>query len=140
MAGKNYTPIDRLIKKTPPGAVSFPKEMAPAKSAETPNLLEKQELFSQQPTNNQSPIQIRPTSIKLPPDLKKLGLRPVDNEKLPRYASIKLPIADDKILPGLHAPITSSLRWLATLAIYLLRRAHLGLKIIHGHVVRVIKT
>jgi len=77
--------------------------------------------------------------IDIPPDLKQFGLQPATTTQFPSYQNIKLPLSDEKITVGLHAPITSSIRWLATLALYLLRQAHLGLKIIHGRVVRVIR-
>lgn len=82
----------------------------------------------------------RAETIEIPPDLKKMGLQPTSTTQFPSYQNITLPISDDKIVTGLHAPITSSIRWLATLAIYLLAKAHLALKTVHGRVVRIIKT
>ncbi|OGK26517.1 hypothetical protein A3C28_03145 [Candidatus Roizmanbacteria bacterium RIFCSPHIGHO2_02_FULL_39_9] len=85
-------------------------------------------------------VEIKAESIELPPDLKKLGLQTTSSSSFPSYQNIKLPITDDKIVAGLNSPITSSLRWLATFALYLLQQAHLTLKVIHGKVVRVVKT
>jgi hypothetical protein len=81
----------------------------------------------------------RHETIELPPDLKKLGLQSVSSTQFPSYKNIKLPLSDEKIVVGLHAPVTSSIRWLATFAVYLLARAHLGLKIVHGKVIRVLR-
>ena len=82
----------------------------------------------------------RSETIELPPDLKKLGLQQAGQSQFLNYKNIKLPLTDEKIAVGLHAPVTSSLRWLAEFAVYLLAQAHLGLKIIHGKVVRVLRT
>lgn len=82
----------------------------------------------------------RSETIELPPDLKKLGAQSTGTTQFSTYQNIKLPISDDKIIAGLHAPINSSLRWLATLAKYILACAHLGLKIVHGKVIRVVKS
>ncbi len=138
---KNYTPIDHLlIKKQAGGPISLPKESEPlAKKNEVAPPIDRAETTPHHTIGNKTTIQFKPTTISLPPDLSKIGLRSIDSEQLPEYARINLPITDDKILPGLKAPITSSLRWLATLAIYLLKRAHLGLKIVHGHVIRIIR-
>jgi len=81
----------------------------------------------------------REETIELPPDIQKLGLKPIPTIDFPQYQNIKLPLSDDKIIVGLHAPISSSLRWLATLALYLLKKTHLSLKVIHGRVVRVLR-
>lgn len=82
----------------------------------------------------------RAESIELPPDLQKLGLQPATTTQFPTLQNVKLPLTDEKIIVGLHAPVTSSVRWLATFALYLLARAHLGLKVVKGRVIRVIKT
>ncbi|MCL4375140.1 hypothetical protein M1523_04760 [Patescibacteria group bacterium] len=140
MSAKNYTPINHLLKQAA-GPVSLPKESEPVRQkTEAVSLVDRAEALGRQPATPSSPISFKPTTINLPPDLKKIGLRTVDTDKLPEYARVSLPIADAKILPGLRAPITSSLRWLATLALYLLKKAHLQLKVIHGHVVRTLKT
>ncbi len=131
MANKNYTIIDHFIGKSA-------KEGEPIlSSAEKPFL---QEVVEHQAEEEVRPyISPRAETIELPPDVKKLGVQPTTNTQFSTYQTVKLPISDDKIMAGLHAPITSSLRWLATLATYILQHAHLGLKVIHGKVVRVIR-
>ena len=138
MTQKNYTPIDDLIKKwQQKEAVSLPSKEAepiPKKEIEFKEVKEKEVEEEVKPH-----IVKRQETIKLPPDIQKLGLKPVPTTEFPQYQSIKLPITDDKIISGLHAPVSSSLRWLATLALYLLQQAHLSLKVVHGRVVRVLR-
>ena len=137
MTPKNFTPIDDLVKKITP--VSKPKEAEPI-----PTVKEKYEIkeaVEHQTEEEVKPyVQARAETIELPPDLKKMGLQPATTTQFPSYQNIQLPISDDKIIAALHQPITSSIRWLATLALYLLKQVHLALRIIHGKVVRVIKT
>jgi len=138
MSTINYTPIDDLINKYKSESVGLPKEVEPVlKSSEQTQL---QEVVEHEPAEEVKPfVQLKAETIKLPPDLKMLGLQPVSNTQFQSYQNIKLPISDDKIIQGLHAPVSSSLRWLATLAIYILRLGHLQLRVVGGRVIRVIK-
>lgn len=144
MTAKNYTPIDDLVQKhrslhAPTGSIGISKESQPI-STKQEMTAEMQEAVEHKPEKEVSTyVMPRAETIDLPPDLKQFGLQPAATTQFPSYQNITLPISDEKITVGLHAPITSSLRWLATLAIYLLHRAHLGLKTIHGKVVRVIR-
>jgi len=140
MAQKNYTQIDELVKKHKKSAsVSRPKESEPIPT--TKEKYEVKEAVEHQPEEEVKPfVQVRAETIELPPDLKKMGLQPATTTQFPSYQNIKLPLSDDKIIAGLHQPITSSLRWLATLAEYILKQAHLVLKVIHGKVIRVINS
>lgn len=138
---KNFTPIDDLVLKYKNNKISqnisFPnKEVEPIKSEK----IEIKEVVEHKVEEELKPfVSVRHETIELPPDLKKLGLKSVSNSQFSSYKNIKLPISDEKIIVGLHAPITSSLRWLATFAIYLLAKAHLTLKVVGGKVIRVIK-
>ncbi|OGK19234.1 hypothetical protein A2866_05740 [Candidatus Roizmanbacteria bacterium RIFCSPHIGHO2_01_FULL_39_8] len=143
---QNFTSVDDLIKKNPNfvpnntgtsrGAA---KEVEPFPTSS--EKFEIKEVVEHQPETEVKPyVEIKAESIELPPDLKKLGLQTTSSSSFPSYQNIKLPITDDKIVAGLNSPITSSLRWLATFALYLLQQAHLTLKVIHGKVVRVVKT
>lgn len=135
MTVSNYTPIDDLI-----GARGPSKESEPAVLKEESKPEQIQEVVEHKPEKEVSTyLTPRAETIDIPPDLKQFGLQPATTTQFPSYQNIKLPISDEKITVGLHAPVTSSLRWLATLALYLLQQAHLGLKIIHGKVVRVIR-
>ena len=136
---QNFTSITDLIKKhQEQSAVSKPKESEPiARISENTTI---KEVGEHQIDKEVKPfITVKSESIKLPPDLKKLGLVAKETTQYPSYTNIKTPLADDKVLPGLHAPLNSSMRWLATLTMYILARAHITLKKVHGHVVRVIK-
>ena len=139
MKPKNFTQIDELVKKHRQHSVSKPKEAEPF--ARKKEKYEIKEIVEHQPEEEVKPfVQPRAETIELPPDLKKMGLQPTTTTQFPSYQNIKLPLSDDKIFAGLHQPITSSIRWLATLALYLLKQVHLALKVVHGKVVRVIKT
>lgn len=134
MSKKNYTSIDDLLEKNK--NISLPKEAEPIAS-------EKFEI--EEPVEDNVEEEVRPfvssraETIELPPDLKALGLEAVTHSKFPSYKNIKLPLSDEKIIVGQKAPITSSIRWLATFALYILAQAHLGLKVVHGRVIRVLK-
>lgn len=135
---QNYTPIDDIVEKNKTSYVSSAsRESEPAlMKDEVGNI---QEVVEHEPEEEVKPfLGIRAESIQLPPDLKKLGVQASSSSKFQSYTNIKLPISDDKIVSGLHAPINSSLRWLATLAFHLLKKAHLSLKKIHGKIVRVV--
>lgn len=138
MAAINYTPIDDLIKKWKQSSVSLPKEMEPIlKPVEKKEM---QEAVEHEPKNDVKDfVQPKQETIKLPPDLTKLGLQPVTSTQFSSYKNIKLPITDEKVVNGLKEPITSSRRWLSEFALYILKQAHLTLRIIGGKVVRVIR-
>ncbi|KKP51717.1 MAG: hypothetical protein UR42_C0011G0009 [Candidatus Roizmanbacteria bacterium GW2011_GWA2_33_33] len=129
MSKKNYTPIDDLL------GAGLPKEAEPIATE-----FEIKEPVEHSPEEEVRPfVSPRAETIELPPDLKKLGLQAVSHSQFPSYKNIKLPLSDEKIVVGQKAPITSSIRWLATFALYILAQAHLGLKVVHGHVIRVLK-
>lgn len=129
MTTKNYTPIDDLL------GAGLPKEAEPI-AAE----FEIKEPVEHSPEEEVRPfVSPRAETIELPPDLKKLGLQAVSHSQFPSYKNIKLPLSDEKIVVGQKAPITSSIRWLAAFALYILAQAHLGLKVVHGRVIRVLK-
>ena len=134
MTKKNFTSIKDLLEKNK--RVSLPKEAEPIAA-------EKFEI--KEPSEDNIEEEVRPfvspraETIGLPPDLKKMGLQAVSQSQFSDYKNIKLPISDEKIVVGQKAPITSSIRWLAAFALYILAQAHLGLKVVHGHVIRVLK-
>lgn len=134
----NFTDVGHMVdkqKKDHPVSFSHSKESEPG--ADFSQI--KEVVEHEAPPEVEKFISPRAETIELPPDLQKLGLQQATTTQFPTYQNIKLPISDDKVVLGLHAPVTSSLRWLATLAVYLLARAHLGLKVVGGKVVRVIK-
>ncbi|VVA43292.1 conserved hypothetical protein [Candidatus Roizmanbacteria bacterium] len=137
MSTKNYTAIDDLLKKNKKNdGISLSKESEPIAA-------EKFEI--KEPVEDNVEEEVRPfvspraETIELPPDLKALGLEAVSHSKFPSYKNIKLPLSDEKIIVGQKAPFTTGIRWLSTLALYILAQAHLGLKVVHGRVIRVLK-
>ncbi len=80
-------------------------------------------------------------TIELPPDVKKLGVvssgasTPITTTQV--LPKVVLPISDQQIIVGLHAKITSALKWLSTWCIRKLKKAHIALKVIHGKIVRI---
>jgi len=84
-------------------------------------------------------IEVETDIPEIHPDLKKAGLQAIDTTSLDPRQRVHLPIADEQIMEGLDEPISSSFRWLAEFALFILRRAHLALKKVHGKVVRVIQ-
>ncbi len=136
----NFTAITDLLNKNnknqPVGSVSHSKEAEPGA-----DFSQIKEVVEHEPEAEvEKFVTPRAESIELPPDLKKLGLQQASTTQFPTLQNVKLPISDEKVVVGMHAPVTSSIRWLATFAIYLLARANLGLKVVKGKVVRVMKT
>lgn len=140
MVLKNFTPLNPglINKKQANNYVSRPKETESA--VKTEEKYDYNEVVEHEPEEEiKSFVSPRAETISLPPDLKKLGLQPAGSSQFTTYQNVKLPISDDKVLVGIHQPITSSFRWLATLAIYILKRAHLALRTVGGKTVRIIK-
>lgn len=143
-ATSNYTPIDDLVKsyksellnksvtisheREPPK--SQPKELSTvAESTESREIAEEVKPY----------VEVLNDKLELDPDLTNAGLQLADQGSIPPYFNIKLPISDDKVVKGLHAPVYTSLRWLSTWGVYLLWKVHIQLKIVHGRVIRVFK-
>lgn len=131
----NYTDISHLI--SPP--TSQPKEAEPIVKTAELNKVEESVEKEKSERKTEEKAQIRAEVIKLPESLKKIGLQAAETNRFSNLQNVILPISDDKVLEGLHAPITSALRWVATLAFYLLKKARITLKVVHGHAVRMIK-
>ncbi len=135
----NFTPLDVSAYDTQQRAayVHSSKEAEPilSKRSEVSHLDEAVE--HEVPEEVKPFLNVRRESIKLPPDLETLGIQSSQTPAIPAYQKVILPLPDEKIISGLHAPITSSLRWLATLAMYMLLQAHLTLRIVGGKAVRV---
>lgn len=84
-------------------------------------------------------VQLKQDTIKLPQELKNVGLKAVNQTSFPNYQNVKLPLPDDQVMQGSKAPLNSSIRWLAEYAKLLLWRAHITLKTVQGKVIRVVK-
>jgi len=84
-------------------------------------------------------IKTQKTDPEIHPELKEAGLRTIHEDSLDEKYKVELPIPDEEVIEGLHKPISNSWRWLAEIALFALKQAHLSLKRIHGHVVRVMR-
>lgn len=82
-------------------------------------------------------VESKPESIALDKELEDAGVTSNNQTNFPTYEDIKLPISDEKIVKGLKSPTSSSLRWLAEMCVFLLKRGHVHLKTVHGKVVRI---
>lgn len=135
---KNFTPLDlEELKKNRQQSVLLNKESEPIMTRKEIKI---EEVIESEPPKETTPyLQPRQEIVNLPPELKKLGLHEVSSTKFPASKTINLPLSDEKIVTGLHAPVTSSLRWLATLAEYLLKMMHVQLKVVSGRVIRVFR-
>lgn len=141
---QNFTPIPDLVKKHNEmkyGAGGVAKEF------ETPGMSAEMDEFEAPIEKKTTPQKVetyltpQPKTIKLPPDLKKLGIKTDEDDQFKEALNrIKLPISDDKILEDLKAPPSEAKRWYATILMYILERGHLTLKRIGTKVVRIFKT
>ncbi|PIQ73173.1 hypothetical protein COV58_03940 [Candidatus Roizmanbacteria bacterium CG11_big_fil_rev_8_21_14_0_20_36_8] len=139
---KSFTPIDYLIpkKKSQP---SYSKEGEPIEVAvekispqeieiiETEPVIEDAEVGEYLKSNRKEP--------RIHPDLRKAGLKTIEPSTADPKYNVALPISDERVMQGLSSPVTTSLRWLAEVALFMLKQAHLNLKEIHGKVVRIIQ-
>lgn len=135
MVTKNYSSVNHLVKAPDDVAVSVPKETEPVPTIPREALTH--EVGEPTPPSETIPyVKLTEETVTLPEELKKIGVKNTSDLKHPSYEEIKLPISDEKVVSGQRAPFTSSFRWLASLCIYILKKAHLTLKIIHGKVIR----
>lgn len=83
-------------------------------------------------------VKVRPTTVAIPQSVAQLGVKPAGvNVPAQGAAAIALPLTDDQIATGLHQSIASSLRWFAEWCLRRLKQLHMGIKYIHGKVMRV---
>lgn len=85
-------------------------------------------------------VKIQNADIDISQELLKVGITPVNNHSSSPSVVVHLPITDEKVIEGLRKPITSSFRWLAEIALFMLKHAHMTLKVIHGKVIRIAST
>ncbi|MDO8451368.1 MAG: hypothetical protein Q7S76_00690 [bacterium] len=83
-------------------------------------------------------VSIHPISVTLPPNLAKMGVQPAGEAvTLGKGTTIHLPLTDEEIALGMRQNITSSWRWLAAWCVRRLLQVHVGLKNVHGKLVRI---
>ncbi len=133
MDSHNYTPIDFLLPIAAPH-----KEAEPIRTkSEAQQKLEIHEVIEHQPSPEVAPfVDHHKETIDVPPDLKQIGVVSTGQPTVTATSPINIPLTDDKIVSGLHQPITSSLRWFAEFCLYLLKTVHVSLKEIQGKPVR----
>ncbi len=130
----NHTP---LVKPSSPSSQAPFKEAEPIGGAQHESL----KAIEEPEINEELAEFLKKTddSMKkhLTPDLKKLGLQAHDDARV-TSGGPAFDIADEQIEKGLRQPVSSSWRWLSEKLVYLLKKAHIQLKMVHGHVKRVL--
>ena len=154
MNHKNYTTIEHLLKdqKKPqsahltssPESEPIPISPKPAETTSSPDQHTEVDVTVEKDPDIEDTevgeyLKTQNTDPEIHPELKKAGLQTIHRDSLDKKHKIELPIPDEEVLEGLHKPINTSWRWLAEIALFMLKQAHLGLKMIHGHVVRVMQ-
>lgn len=128
-------PVDIGSSTSPPGGVD--KEKEARQIAEGPL----EEIVEPEPSEEVARHLVKTREeIRLPPDLKTMGVStPAVTKAVSDTATTSptLPLTDDQIALGLQAQILSSLRWLAEWCLRQLKKAHLHLKKVHGHFLKV---
>ena len=119
------------IEKTEPvgGRISESKPIAEIKEAaknEQPK----------QPTV-QDYVQIHTQVPVIPADVAAAGVQVAPAVVSANEPVLELPLPDDQIPVALKKPVSSGMRWIAEICLYMLRKAHLKIKTIHGKVTRV---
>lgn len=145
MSVQNYTPLDDLANGQSSSAasgLSYHKESEPlAPARESVDLSEVQEVVEHEPQDEEVKefVEVKKDVPEIPEEVKKAGVESTAAVQFPSYQTIQLPLSDDKVIVGQKAPLTSSLRWLSTLAMFILWQAHATLKLIQGKPTRVMK-
>ena len=143
MSQYNYTPIDEIVKKYEEETEKYSaaKEAEPIQEEflkHDAEHIEIQQVVEHEPDKEVSGhVRKRHEKVKLDTELKKAGVKTTEQVTFQKYDTIKLPISDESVVKGLHKPISSSWRWLSTLAMYILKKAHLTLKSVGGKIIRV---
>ncbi len=141
MSATNYTPIDHLLPKPTNVFIAPPRTKESEPFGASKEVIRYHEPIEQQELDEdvKQYVDVRKVKPEIPPELKKIGLKEANPDLFKDVGNVKLPLSDDKIAQGLQAPLTSSLRWLATFALYLLQQSHMTLKTVHGKVIRMVK-
>jgi len=148
---KNYTSVNHLLEDRKkkededdqPKSVALTKEGEPIKMAVEKTPVKEMEISEDEPHIEDKEVkkylEVKRDEPEIHPDLLKAGLNAVNTSSLDPKHKVQLPLSDEKIIKGLHQPISSSLRWLAEFALFMLKQAHLTLKEVHGKVVRIMQ-
>lgn len=145
---QNFTPIDFLVNQPTPtqsqpistGTVERHEPIGAAHlESPTPTEVHTDE---QDDKRNQDYIdkhvEVKSNVPEIPADVAAAGVQAIGSGApgVPQTV-LKLPLPDDQIPADLKKPVSSGVRWLAEICVYMLRKAHLKLKEVHGKVTRV---
>lgn len=146
---QNFTSVDFLLNPPAvPASVSEPISTGSVEKAEpvggqiieSKPIAEIQEAAkNEQPSqqNVQDYVQVHSQVPIIPTDVAAAGVAVSPAVLAAQEPVIELPLADEQIPAALKKPVSSGIRWIAEICVYMLRKAHLKLKTIHGKVTRV---
>lgn len=143
---QNFTSIDFLLNKSTPDSLPFSTgsvektEPMGGRIIESKPILEiQEEAKNEQPQqpNTQDYIQVNSSIPSIPADVAAAGVQVSPSAQDVLQPVLELPLPDEKIPLALKKPVSSGVRWIAEICLYMLRKAHLKLKTIHGKVMRV---
>lgn len=142
MSALNYTDISHLIRKAHDAFDSStwgrPEAEPRPAPKETDAYIELHEVVEHEPDAEvQEYVQQTAAAVPISEDLQNMGVQSTHVVQYPHYKEIQVPLSDEKIAMGLKKPINEAIRWLAEICRYLLRKAHIRLKIAHGKAKRV---
>jgi hypothetical protein len=140
----NYTPVDHLkddkkkkVSSISHGGAERGGEYVPDRQDD---YVAVQEVAEHEPSKEVSEyVDDRKEKVDLSKEAVDAGAVSTAAPNYPVYNILKLPISDNRVYKGLQAPANTSIRWFAEFCNYLLKRAHLHLKKIHGRIMRVIQ-
>lgn len=140
----NFTSIDFLLNQSAPvspistGSVEKIEPVG-GRIIESKPIAEIQEAAkNEQPQQNvQDYVKVHSQVPIIPADVAAAGVAVSPAVLSAQEPIIELPLPDEQIPAALKKPVSSGLRWIAEICVYMLRKAHLKLKTIHGKVTRV---
>lgn len=123
---------------TAPQITSIAKEHEPASAGETAQLEEVVSDIELEPDLESAGLEKKSEVMAVSQDIQQMGVQAVGHAQpvIPATPTVTLPISDDKVLTGLHANISSALRWLAEWCVRVLKKGHIHLKRVGGKVIR----
>lgn len=156
----NFTPIDFLLNQTttsqPNPGISNSVQQFPANPISTGSVEKaepiggriieskpiaeiREDSKNEQPSqsNIQNYVQVSSSVPTIPADVAAAGVEVSVSAHDVLQPVLELPLPDEKIPLALEKPVSSGLRWVAEICLYMLKKAHLKLKTIHGKVMRV---
>lgn len=145
----NFTPIDYLLNQSDPvtttpepistGSVEKTEPVGGRIIESKPIVEIKEEVVeekSKQP-GVQDYVQVQSAIPKISADVAAAGVQASGPSVMAEDPILELPLPDEQIPAALKKPVSSGIRWIAEICLYMLRKAHLKLKTIHGKVLRV---